>query len=68
MSAVEFDLGITHSQLDVISGRLSCNNTIMRYDSVAGKTVTAVQNGDFLRFILTGFGTISLVTGRVRIV
>ncbi|MCY1447266.1 hypothetical protein D9M71_638770 [compost metagenome] len=68
MAAVEFDLCITHSQVDTIAGRLSCNNTILRYDAVPGRTVTSVQNGDFLRFILTGFGTITSFSGKVRIV
>ena len=68
MSAVRFDLLVVHSANAVIAGVLSANNTVFRDDAVAGITITPADNGGFLRFTFAGFGTITSVSGKVRII
>lgn len=69
LSAVRFDLLVNHSSASVIAGVLSANNTVFRDDAVAGITITPADNGSgLLKFTMAGFGTITSVSGQVRII
>lgn len=68
LSAVRFDLLVNHSSAATIAGVLSANNVIFRDDAVAGITITPANNVGFLRLTLSGFGTITSFSGRVRII
>ena len=72
LAAVRFDVFVEHSQLDVVSGYLTCLNTV-RLDAgnPVGITVTASNNGGKVRLTMTGFSTITGILnfgGQVRIV
>ncbi|WP_434456497.1 hypothetical protein JQR85_13490 [Stutzerimonas urumqiensis] len=71
LSTVRFDILVAHSQQDVISGVLTCGNTV-RLDagSPAAITVTASDNGGMLRLVLSGFSVsgISGYSGKVRVI
>jgi hypothetical protein len=68
LAAVRFDLLVNHSSAAVIAGVLSANNTVFRDDAVAGITITPSDSGGFLRFTMSGFGTITSVSGQVRVI
>jgi len=64
LASIRFDLSVIHSQTDTISGWLTCNNVI-RLDpgNPVGITVSASNNGGFVRLTLTGFSTLTGITG-----
>ncbi|MNR27707.1 hypothetical protein D3C85_1449920 [compost metagenome] len=68
LSSVRFDLVVVHSSTEVIAGTLSGDNTIFRDDAIPARTVTASDNGGFLRLTAAGFGTITSYSGKVRII
>lgn len=68
LSAVRFDLLVNHSTAATIAGVLSANNAVFRDDAVAGITITPSDASGFLMFTMSGFGTITSVSGQVRII
>jgi hypothetical protein len=68
LATVKFDILVNHTSASVVSGELSCNNTIFRLDAGAF-TVTSADNGSgLLRLTLAGFGAITSYSGKVRII
>jgi hypothetical protein len=69
LSSVLFDVVVTNNGVEtLISGRVAPLNTVYRNDSTAGVTVTAVENGGMLQLNITGLGTITGFSGKVRVV
>lgn len=69
LAAVRFDLSVVHSSTSTIAGVISCNNAVFRDDAVPGITITPADNGSgLLRLTLSGFGTITSFSGKVRII
>lgn len=69
LASVRFDLSVIHTATETISGWLTCNNTV-RLDpgNPGGRTVIGSDNGGFLRLTVSGFGTITAYSGKVRVV
>jgi len=70
LAEVRFAIQVTHSQVDVVTGWVSCNNQIrLDVGNPVGITVAASNNSGFLRIVMAGFSVagISSATGSVRI-